>query len=92
MIVRFGGNDSFRCTRIFRDKYQVSIPDYITITRIKHAKELLAHTNKSVQDIATAVGFLERNTFTRLFKKLEGVTPGAYRSLALGEENGMREE
>ena len=66
---------------MFKEKYKVSIPDYINLVRINQAKELLSETPQSVQTIAAAVGFTESSTFIRVFKKTEGITPGVYRSL-----------
>ena len=68
-------------SKMFKDKYSVSIPDYINMMRIDRAKNLLRQTSQSVQQIAAAVGFTESSTFIRIFKKIEGVTPGVYRTL-----------
>lgn len=43
------------------------------------AKPLLLQTEDSVTDIAQQVGYSNVNTFIRIFKKEEGVTPGQYR-------------
>jgi len=77
---KFGLTSSY-FSKMFKDKYQVSIPDYINVIRITKAKEMLRDTTKSVQSIAAASGFLESSTFIRTFKKMEGITPGVYRSL-----------
>ena len=66
----------------FKDKYQLSIPDYISRTRINHAKRQLRETNCSIQEIAQDNGFLNSNSFIRVFKKQEGITPGVYRGLS----------
>ena len=68
-------------SKMFKEKYNVSIPDYINIMRINQAKNLLRDTAQSVQTIASAVGFTESSTFIRIFKKTEGITPGVYRTL-----------
>jgi two-component system response regulator YesN len=47
-------------------------------TRLEAAKRLLAEMKYSVNEIAQMVGYNEINTFTRVFKKHEGVTPGKY--------------
>lgn len=72
-------------SRLFKEKYRISVPDYIAQTRIKNAKIMLSATNRSVREIAASAGFVNSNTFIRTFKQLEGITPGAYRSLR--EEN-----
>ena len=76
----FGLSTSY-FSKMFKEKYKVSIPDYINLVRINQAKKLLSETPQSVQTIAAAVGFTESSTFIRVFKKTEGITPGVYRSL-----------
>ena len=53
--------------------------DYVQQLRIDHAKELLRQTDLTVSAIATQSGFCNDVSFIRVFKKLEGVTPGKYR-------------
>ncbi|OME77396.1 hypothetical protein BK120_26095 [Paenibacillus sp. FSL A5-0031] len=48
--------------------------------RIKESKQLLTQTQKSVNDIAIAVGFEYQNYFAKVFKKIVGVTPVQYRN------------
>lgn len=54
--------------------------DAINLTRISHAKALLASTSTSMNEIADQVGYLNSSTFIRSFKKYEGITPGQYRT------------
>ena len=68
-------------TKRFKDKYNVSVLDYITQTRINHAKLLLRDTSLSVKQISAMVGFLSDVTFVKTFKKWEGITPKSYRDL-----------
>lgn len=68
-------------SRLFKEKYCVSIPDYISHVRCDHAKEELRNTGLSVQKIAENNGFISADAFIKVFKKVEGVTPGGYRKL-----------
>lgn len=70
-------------SKMYKEKYKVSIPDYINVMRINQAKKLLRDTSQSVQLIAASVGFTESSTFIRIFKKIEGITPGVYRTLEI---------
>ncbi|GHU72184.1 hypothetical protein FACS1894184_19790 [Clostridia bacterium] len=54
------------------------IPDYINAIRIEKAKELLKQGFKII-DVSERCGFANSNSFIRIFKKLEGVTPGSYK-------------
>ena len=64
---------------MLRQNTGMGVVDYIHAARLKKAKELLASTDLSVDDIAVQVGFSSRWTLTRSFKRYEETTPGAYR-------------
>nr|WP_248927978.1 helix-turn-helix transcriptional regulator [Paenibacillus hamazuiensis] len=57
----------------------MSFVDYINSKRIEQAKLLLGSTSLSVADISDRVGFASSNTFIRVFKRHEGITPGQFR-------------
>ena len=66
-------------SRTFKEHYGTTFQHYLANTRINHAKHLLATTNKTINEISASAGFNSRNTFIRMFKKLEGVTPTEFR-------------
>jgi len=66
--------------KIFMDEVGESIIDYINNIRVKEAKELLIKTKLSIKNIATNLGYNNDQSFTRFFKKYEGITPGEYRN------------
>ena len=68
-------------SKLFKDKYEISIPDFISQSRINSSKADLRNTNKSIKQIAEENGFLSSTVFINTFKKWEGVTPGIYRNL-----------
>ncbi|MGM1047730.1 MAG: helix-turn-helix domain-containing protein [Bacillota bacterium] len=47
--------------------------------QIERAKQLLAHSELSIIQIATRCGFSDNNYFTRLFKRHTSFTPGEFR-------------
>jgi AraC-like DNA-binding protein len=47
--------------------------------RMERAKQMLAHTMTSIQEIAYEVGYEHSSYFIRIFRSKEGITPGAYR-------------
>lgn len=63
----------------FREQFGITPVDYINKERIKLAKQLLAQGNNTITGISYQCGFSDVNYFVRLFKKTEGVTPGAYK-------------
>lgn len=52
---------------------------YIMLSRMSAAKEMLTHSALPVKNIAARCGFTDVNNFIRLFKKQMGITPHAYR-------------
>lgn len=66
-------------SRIFKEEFGERFVDYVTRLRIEYAKELLEHTQESVQSIAESAGYQYPMSFIRVFKKSEGITPGDYR-------------
>lgn len=57
-----------------------SIGEYIRSVRLHRGKDLLSTTNKTVSEIAFAVGFSSSNYFSRSFTKEFGVSPKVYRA------------
>jgi AraC-like DNA-binding protein len=45
------------------------------------SKEMLSDTRQSVKSVAYSTGFRDVNYFIRLFRKMEGITPGQYMDL-----------
>ncbi|MBO9605094.1 MAG: helix-turn-helix transcriptional regulator [Paenibacillaceae bacterium] len=70
----------------FKEKTGVNFTDYLTELRIMKAKQLLLHSGQRIQDIAEQVGYLNANSFTRMFKKVTGITPGEYKRVYLVTE------
>ena len=75
---QFGMNQK-TLSRIFKEEFGEKFVDYLTRLRLELAKELLEKTPDSVQSISEYVGYLYPMSFIRVFKKVEGVTPGDYR-------------
>lgn len=62
----------------FKQQFGITPLDYINKERIKLAKQLLADRKNSITTVSLQCGFSDANYFVRLFKKTEGITPGAY--------------
>ena len=52
---------------------------YIHERKLLEARRLLAHTDKSIQEIAYEIGFEDLQTFSRFFKKNESLSPIHYK-------------
>lgn len=56
-----------------------TVLSWIIECRIAEARRLLLVTNQSIQQIAEAVGYLDTGHFIRQFRRLNGMTPQAWR-------------
>lgn len=63
----------------FRQYFGESVNDVMHRARVRKAKELLLHTDRSVQEIAEEVGYCSLATMYRAFSNIEGVAPGKLR-------------
>ncbi|WGU97244.1 helix-turn-helix domain-containing protein [Paenibacillus dendritiformis] len=68
-------------SRIFKEEVGEKYVEYIAKYRLAKAKELLLQTDLKMDDIAAKVGYWGRNSFIRMFRKYEGITPAKYRAL-----------
>jgi len=71
-------------SRAFKKALGMTLTDYINKLRIEEAKYLLDQGNESVATIALSVGYNDPNYFSKVFTKLEHVTPHAYRKRKKG--------
>lgn len=63
-----------------------SIHDYILQQKISTAKKLLIEDERTISEIATAVGFDDYNYFIVIFKRVTGVSPYRYKKQLSGRE------
>ena len=75
----FNYNSSYLC-KTFKEKTGVSFWEYVSKIRIEKSKTLLSDTNKSIEQIAELVGYNNRFSYIRTFKKYVAFTPGEYRA------------
>ena len=66
-------------SKMIKENLQVNFSDYIASLRIQRAKELLRDESISIQEIAEIVGYNDYFYFTKVFKKVEGISPSKYR-------------
>ena len=73
--------NKFHLTRVFKMHYGISINSYIQQLRITQAKHLLRFSPLPIQTVAQRCGVDDANYFSRMFKKIEGVSPGDFRKM-----------
>ncbi|MFC7441159.1 response regulator [Laceyella putida] len=66
-------------SKLFKERFQMNFMDYLTGLRIEQAKQLLLHSDCSLKEICFSVGYKDPNYFSRVFKKITGVSPSEYR-------------
>jgi two-component system response regulator YesN len=64
---------------LFKQHFGVTFVEYVTSERVELAKSLLLLTDKSIADIGRSVGYAERRYFNKVFHKVTGELPSAYR-------------
>ncbi|MDO7885862.1 AraC family transcriptional regulator [Hymenobacter cheonanensis] len=68
--------------RVFKREFGLTPVEYIVRERLAEAKRLLRQPLASVAEVCLRAGFNNLSYFQALFKKHEGLTPGAYKKLA----------
>jgi two-component system response regulator YesN len=62
-------------SRQFKEQFGENFVDYLMKRRIQAAKQLLLESETPIQQISIKVGYVNALSFTRAFKKMEGITP-----------------
>ncbi|QTA37528.1 helix-turn-helix transcriptional regulator [Thermosipho ferrireducens] len=71
-------SSSYFCS-IFKKSTGMCFSRYLNRVRIEKSKELLRQSKMSILEIALEVGFNSQSYFTKMFKKITGVTPKDFR-------------
>lgn len=66
---------------IFKEIAGYNFANYLSRLRMNYAKRLLISTEKPINKVVEEVGYIDVVSFTKTFKKLEGITPGEYRKI-----------
>jgi signal transduction histidine kinase/ABC-type sugar transport system substrate-binding protein/AraC-like DNA-binding protein len=67
-------------SQIFHQELGISPWEAVTRLRIQKAKELLVYNEETITRVALQVGFNDSAYFSRVFRKMAGVSPQEYRS------------
>ncbi len=84
-VARAVNMSRFYFCKSFRKHTGLNFTDYVARLRVERAKELLLNPNLRVSEIAYEVGFQSLTHFNRVFRRVVGKSPTAYRGkLAVG--------
>jgi len=65
-------------SKIFKQETGESFSSYLNYMRIENSKKFLQYSEISLIDAANMVGFEDQSYYSKVFKKLIGVTPGRW--------------
>ncbi|MBD3948551.1 helix-turn-helix domain-containing protein [Tuanshanicoccus lijuaniae] len=67
-------------SKVFKEQNGIGVSEYLIKQRLAKVRQLLIETEDNVTDIAFATGFSNINSFNRIFKKYQGLTPTEFRT------------
>jgi AraC-like DNA-binding protein len=74
----------------FAERFREAMGDtplaYLRSVRMRSARQILSDTEKTIEEVACAVGYGDASTFSRAFKRSTGVAPNDFRSRDWGEQ------
>lgn len=74
----FGYSEAYFCKR-FKQYFGHSFVSYLTDYRMQKAEELMRTSALSIKEIGKAVGYPDPNYFTKVFRRVRGVSPSGFR-------------
>lgn len=66
-------------SKIFKEEMKVNFNTYLNYIRIEISRKLLLDDSIDLVDLSNLVGFEDQSYFSKVFKKVTGVSPGRYR-------------
>lgn len=83
LSVYIGMSDTY-LSRLFKKEMGVNFSDYLNEIRIRQAKKvLISCPDMPLYNVADSVGYNSESYFSRIFKKVAGLTPNTYRNQIL---------
>ena len=74
------GVHPYDVSRAFRKFQRQTVAEYVQDLRVKQASIDLLRPGIPLSDVALAAGFADQSHLTRIFKRVTGMTPGAFRA------------
>lgn len=77
-------------SKMFKEKLGINYIDFLTECRIEKAKKLMQDPERSLKEITFEIGYNEPNYFSKVFKKMCGVSPKEYRKTLVSKKVEVR--
>lgn len=77
-IADSAGLSPFHFARQFRRATGIPPHEYVTRCRVERARDLLIRPGMTIADVAVQVGFCDQSHLARHYKRVYGLTPGAF--------------
>ena len=74
------GYHPFYVSQMLKKKRGITLKQYIIAFRLRMARDMLLHTDKTIIEIAELCAFTDSSYFTKAFKAQYGTTPKAFRT------------
>ena len=74
------GIHPFHFSKVFQQFQKQAVGEFINRLRVQFACQELTGSDKGLANIALDAGFADQSHFTRVFKQVTGITPGAFRN------------
>lgn len=68
-------------SELVKKEMGINFSEYLWSVRLQKSQELLLHSDSSIEEISSQVGYLNVSSFRRRFKEKMGITPIKYREL-----------
>ena len=81
-VAKAVNTSTFYFCKLFKRATGLTFTEYLARVRIEKAKTLLLDSNRRVSEVAYEVGFQSLTHFNRVFRKIVGRSPTAYRRLS----------
>ena len=76
---RMNYSEPYFC-KLFKQCFNQNFTAYLTEYRIAEAKKLLEQPTVNIKDVGKAVGYIDSNYFTKVFRRITGQSPTEYRN------------
>jgi len=87
-LQRVAGLSSSRLQAVFREVTGYPPLDYLRRLRVEEGRRLLADGRLAVKEIAARTGFRDTSHFSKVFRRVDGLSPAHYRAALLAGRQG----